>query len=300
MHLPATETSKPGDELSKFKRIGLFDSGVGGLSVMRGLSHLPDADKRSFVYVGDTARCPYGNRPAEEIELFVAQIITWMQRKEVDAIVMACNTSAAVAREVAERVSPVPIFDLIAPTANALAGSTQKIGVMATASTARSQAFSKAIKSIDPAAQVIEYGCPELVPIVESGHIDCDATRQVLAKYTDRLADDGVELVILGCTHFPFLKRELEKVSRNKIEFIDPAQILSGTNGNDRNVDLEIELFVTGNIAGFARTAEICLGYMPVPIHSIVVSDLEACRIGDRFAISNESMTPPVVPSVVQ
>jgi glutamate racemase len=297
VQLPLTQTS---DQLARFKRIGLFDSGVGGLSVLRRLGQLPAADKRSFVYVGDTARCPYGNRPAEEIEMFVAQIITWMQRKEVDAIVMACNTSAAMARAIAERVANVPVFDLIAPTADSLANTKQKIGVMATASTARSQAFSRAIKSINPAAQVIEYGCPELVPIVESGAIDTDATRAVLTKYTDKLAEEGVELVVLGCTHFPFLKRELEKVASPQISFIDPAQILSGTNGNDGDAKLSVELFVTGNIAGFAHTAQICLGYMPVPIHSIALSELEACRIDDRFAISNETMTPPVVPSVVQ
>jgi len=297
VHLPSTAAT---DQLSKCKRIGLFDSGVGGLSVLRRLAQLPGADRRSFVYVGDTARCPYGNRPADEIELFVEQIITWMQRQDVDAIVMACNTSAAMARATAQRVSSVPVFDLIAPTANLLAGSDRKIGVMATASTARSQAFSKAIKAINADAQVIEYSCPELVPIVESGEIDSDVTRSVLAKYADRFEAEGAELVVLGCTHFPFLKRELEKVCQSKIEFIDPAQILSGTNGNDGTAQLTGELYVTGNAAAFAKTAQICLGYIPLPIHAIDISALEACRVDGNFAITNESVTPPVVPSVVQ
>jgi glutamate racemase len=186
-------------------RVGLFDSGVGGLSVLRQLQTFAASGGQdiNFVYFGDTARCPYGNRTAGEISAYVHEIISWLNRQNVDAIVMACNTSAALAHESACASTTVPILDLISPTASYAIQSATKIGVMATASTVRSKAFSKAIQSLNPALEVIEVGCPELVPIVESGRFEDPATSVILSRYIKEFQDQEIDALILGCTHFP-------------------------------------------------------------------------------------------------
>jgi glutamate racemase len=288
------------NQLTRFKRIGLFDSGVGGLSVLRRLAELPESASRSFVYLGDTARCPYGNRSAEEIALFVGQIVKWLQRLEVEAIVMACNTSAAMARTAADNIATVPVFDLIEPTAEAVAELRGRLGVMATASTVRSRAFSNAIAAKNSKADVIEYGCPDLVPFVESGRIETEECNAVLSRYVERLRADAVETVILGCTHFPFLRRSLERLSENHITFVDPAQILSGTTGAERPPEYRCDLYVTGDPASFTRAAQICQGDMPFHSKHIAIEELEACHSGGAFAIPAESIAPSGATPVVQ
>lgn len=287
-------------DLTSFKRIGLFDSGLGGLSVLRRLAELPDANTRSFVYVGDTARCPYGNRDGAEIALFVEQIVQWLLGKNVDAVIMACNTSAAMARAAADAVSTVPVFDLITPTAQHVAHLNGKIGVMATMSTARSAAFSRAIKQINQSAEVVEYGCPDLVPIVESGVIESDASRAILSSYIRRLRSEKVDNVILGCTHFPFLRAQLEKLADGQITFIDPAQILSGTHSSEQLSQYECDLYVTGDRESFAKGAMTCLGDIPFAVQRVSIGELEEAHRARTFAISTDQLSPSVVSTVVQ
>jgi glutamate racemase len=277
----------------------MFDSGLGGLSVLRRLAAVPTAHPRSFVYVADTARCPYGNRHAEEISLFVDQIVSWLLHMRVEAIVMACNTSAAVAKRVAEAVSSVPVYDLIGLTAQAVAGLDERIGVMATVSTSRSQAFSKAILALNAEAQVIEYGCPELVPIVEGGTIHTLEAREILSEYVQRLIEADVRTVILGCTHFPFLRRHLESLAVGRISFVDPAEILSGIISNDP-VESTSDLFVTGESQAFARAARGYLRNIQFETHSISVDALEACRTERVFAMAQDTMAPHAVAASVQ
>lgn len=287
-------------QFSSFKRIGLFDSGVGGLSVLKKLTQLPSGSRRSFVYLGDTARCPYGNRPTEEIALFVHQIVKWLGRQEVDAIVMACNTSAAVARAIADQSASVPVFDLISATAQYVSAAEGTVGIMATASTARSRAFSKAISGLNPDKSVIEYGCPELVPIVETGAIHAPETKPVLNGYIERMRKDGVKNVVLGCTHFPFLRSELEMLAGGDLNFIDPAEILTGIYSNAGNPLDRTELYVTGSPRPFARAAQIALDHMPPMVKRISVDDLEAFIPDYQFAIHREAMVPHAVSTVVQ
>ncbi|HEY9773302.1 MAG TPA: glutamate racemase [Planktothrix sp.] len=287
------------NQLARFRRIGLFDSGVGGLSVLRRLANLPGAQDRSFVYLGDTARCPYGNREPGEISAFVAQIVTWLETKNVDAIIMACNTSAALARAAADSAAKVPVFDLITAASEAAASRRGKIAVMATASTAKSRAFSRTIAEFNANAQVIEFGCPELVLLAESGQIDSPQALSVLTKYVARLQAEEVETVILGCTHYPFFKRQLESIAGSQMTFLDPAQILSGTNSNESAAHLSGDMYVTGNASSFAATAQICLGYMPWTVNSIEITALERCLCDRLFSIPRESVPAPVAAPVV-
>jgi glutamate racemase len=257
-------------------KIGLFDSGVGGLSVLRELQSYAASSGRNieFVYVGDTARCPYGNRPTEEIRLFVEEIVLWLNEQSVDSVIMACNTSAALALPFAKQVSNVPVLDLIGPTASTVLNHATRIGVMATAATVRSRAFSRAFTALNDAAEIVELGCPDLVPIIEAGNIDKPETVPVVRKYVDALKEAKVNAIILGCTHFPFLRKLIQELAGDDIYIIDPAESLTtGSTGvlkrflTEMNSDLALnqdlslntDFYVTGSLAQFNNAASKCL-----------------------------------------
>jgi glutamate racemase len=286
--------------LRNSKRIGLFDSGVGGLSVLKELQGYAASTGRDieFVYVGDTARCPYGNRTAEEIRLFVEEIVLWLNQQKVDAVIMACNTSAALALPYAKLASSVPVIDLIGPTANYISSVATRVGVMATAPTVRSKAFSRAITCLNPQAEVTEIGCPDLVPIIESGNIDAPGTEQVLLKYVDAMKAARVEAIILGCTHFPFLRKHIQKLAGEDIRIIDPAESLTAesigvlkkfineiSNGLEAeelsgnallapDMSFNTRFHVTGAIEQFRLAAGICLGQPITPVHALSLNEL--------------------------
>jgi glutamate racemase len=286
-------------------RVGLFDSGVGGLSVLRQLQTFATSAGQdiNFVYFGDTARCPYGNRTAAEISVYVREIIAWLNRQEVDAIVMACNTSAALAYESARASTTVPVLDLISPTASYAVQSATKIGVMATASTVRSKAFSRAIQSLKPSLEVIEVGCPELVPIIESGRFDEPATSVILSRYIRQFQDQGIDALILGCTHFPFLRDAIQRLSGDKIALIDPAEVLTNGGkgvlqrfvsetaqvdvGRVDDVSFNTEFFVTGDPESFAVSAAKCLGQPISTVNKVPLEHLTKILTAD---VSEETL----------
>jgi glutamate racemase len=310
------------EEYNKPVRFGLFDSGVGGLSVFRRLHQLasvcPD-QQFEFVYVGDTARCPYGNRTPEQIQQFVTQIIAFLANKEVDHVVMACNTSAAVALDHARNISPVPVHDIISPAARYVASNFRRVGVMATQSTANSKAFSKRIQYQAPEAQVFELGCPKLVPLVESGDLYSDNAKGILIEYTNQMEEQQVEAIILGCTHFPFLRRAIRDLLPASIALIDPAELLAQQIAHDLGLQVPKELlsdaiaeihchhastfYTTGSASVFAQTASTCLGKSDaplVPIHNVLGLPLEV--VEGSIMPRRESETPEITPvsNVVQ
>lgn len=256
----------------QIKRIGLFDSGVGGLSILRFLQKqavqldLPV----KFVYFADTARCPYGNRSSDDIRSFVEQIVSFLDSSGVDAIVMACNTSAAVAAHKARELSSAPVHDLIAPTAKYVANQYKRIGVIATATTCQKRAFSNAIWQVNPSCKVLEIAAPDLVPLVESGKLDGPEVEATISKYVDELKAFEADSLIFGCTHFPFLEQAFRRLLPD-INFVDPAvhlgvellgieaiekpQALSDSSVFKKNV-----YFTTGSADAFAMAAERCLG----------------------------------------
>jgi glutamate racemase len=284
------------------KKIGLFDSGIGGLSVLRKLADLSSnalpvnsevqpIRTRQFFYLGDTARCPYGDRSNSEIVSFVNEIISWLTISGAEAIVMACNTSAATSLESARKTFDLPIFDLITPTAHKVADLGLKVGVMATASTIRSKAFSKSIHALSPQLPVVEMACPDLVPLVESGKISEDATISILKGYIEKLRREGVEALILGCTHFPFFAPVLKTLVKDQMILIDPAQVLADlVYADDVRVPFNdsCKLFVTGDAFQFAQTAEICLGYNIGTISSVNVEEVVgSTRLDSVSSLSN-------------
>ncbi|MEM6501113.1 MAG: glutamate racemase [Cyanobacteria bacterium P01_C01_bin.89] len=201
--------------------IGVFDSGAGGLTVLKELERqLPN---EPLLYLGDTARVPYGTRSPEEIVEFARQIIRWMVGRNVKMVVMACNTSSALALDTMRQEFDLPILGLIQPAAALASSRGQRIGVIATPTTAKSHAYRDAIRERSPHTAVWEVGCPEFVPIVEEGRIHHPETLGTVRTYIQPLLDQGIDSLVYGCTHYPHLAPVLDQVLPRAIVRIDPA-----------------------------------------------------------------------------
>src|SRR5258708_27934521 len=186
--------------------LGVFDSGIGGLSVARALfERLP---KESVIYFGDTARVPYGPKSPDTVRRYSAEILAYLLGRGVKAVVVACNTSTAHALGSLKEKSPVPVIGVIEPGARAAVAATRSgnIGVIGTAGTIASGAYERAIKALRPDAKVHGQACPLFVPLVEEGWFDHPATELIARQYVEPLERAGVDVLVLGCTHYPLLK----------------------------------------------------------------------------------------------
>lgn len=205
-------------------RIAIFDSGVGGLTVLRELyRQLPN---ESILYFGDTARLPYGMRSAEEILQFVREIITWAVQQDAKMILMACNTSSALALETVRDEFDIPILGLILPGAQAAVRKGKRIGVIATPATAASNAYRQAIQETDHSVHVWQVGCPEFVPLIEQNRIHDPYTQEVAREYLTPLIQQEIDTLIYGCTHYPHLAPVLRAILPSHIQLVDPAVYL--------------------------------------------------------------------------
>ncbi|MDI6756786.1 MAG: glutamate racemase [Endomicrobiia bacterium] len=203
--------------------LGIFDSGVGGLTVVREIMRrLPG---ESIVYFGDTARVPYGTKSAETIRRYSAQIADFLVAKKVKAIVVACNTASALALSSLRSKYDLPIIGVIEPACRRAAevSSRNKIGVIGTEATVNSRAYPSAIKKISPRAIVAARACPLLVPLVEDGRLLGDITEAVLAEYLEDILKKRIDTLILGCTHYPLLTSAIKKVVGKKVTVVDSA-----------------------------------------------------------------------------
>lgn len=202
-------------------RIGIFDSGVGGLTVLRELyRQLPN---ESILYFGDTARLPYGNRSKDEIVQFVREILSWMMPEKVKMVIMACNTSSALALETVQSEFDVPILGLILPGARAAVRQGRRIGVIATPATAASNAYRHAIQEMNPACRVWQVGCPEFVPLIERNRINDPYTMEVAREYLAPLREQQIDTLVYGCTHYPHLAPVLKAILPSSVDLVDPA-----------------------------------------------------------------------------
>ncbi len=201
--------------------IGIFDSGVGGLTVLRQLyRQLPN---ESIIYFGDTARLPYGIRSQAEILHFVRDILTWMQQQRVKMVIMACNTSSALALDTVREEFNLPILGVILPGARAAVQQGKRIGVIATPATAKSNAYRQAILEIDPDVQVWQVGCPEFVPLIEQNRIQDPYTTDVARSYLEPLIQQQIDTLVYGCTHYPHLEPVLRSLLPSSVKLVDPA-----------------------------------------------------------------------------
>jgi glutamate racemase len=203
--------------------IGIFDSGLGGLTVAREIFQLlPSED---VVYFGDVGRSPYGPRSKEIITQFSRQDTNFLIEQEVKIIVAACNTASSIALEFLQKEYSLQILGVIEPGAVSAVQATRngKIGVIGTMGTIHSNAYAKAIEAIDPKIKVFSMACPLFVPLVEEGYIDKEATFLIAEDYISPLKTTGVDTLILGCTHYPLLKPVIKKVLGDKVNLIDSA-----------------------------------------------------------------------------
>ena len=203
--------------------IGIFDSGIGGLTVTHALFEcLPH---ESTIYFGDTARVPYGPKSPATVRRYSLEILQWLLNQRVKAVVVACNTSSAHAIETLQEHSDVPVIGVIEPGARAAVAATRggPIGVIGTAGTIASGAYRRAIHDLSPAAQVEQVPCPLFVPLVEEGWFDHPAAELIAREYLDPLVAAGTDTMVLGCTHYPPLKPLLARVLGEQVVLIDSA-----------------------------------------------------------------------------
>ena len=204
--------------------IGVFDSGLGGLTVVKELNrHLPN---EKVVYFGDTARVPYGTKSGPTIIRYAREIVRVLLKHKVKMVVVACNTASSLALEALKKEFNVPIVGVIDPGAQKAARITRnkRVGIIATSSTVKSGKYTKRIKQLDPSIDVISSACPLFVPLVEEGWFNNAVTYQVAQQYLSGMKKYKIDTLILGCTHYPLLRDVLRHVMGSRVQLVDSAQ----------------------------------------------------------------------------
>ena len=220
-------------------RFGLFDSGVGGFTVLKKVIQL--CPNTSFIYLADTARLPYGLKTSNEIMQIAEEISSWFSHQNIDAFLVACNTTNAIALDLIKKNLDVPVFDLIGSAASTIHES--RVGVLATPSTVKSKAYTTAILEFNPKTFVIEQPCPEFVPMIEMDKMNSDEFTDIAIGYLQPLLNQKIDSLILGCSHYPLITPLLTKILPSNIKLIDPAEALS----------LKLKLFIDSKISNFSK-----------------------------------------------
>lgn len=203
--------------------IGVFDSGVGGLTVAKEIMH--QIPNERIVYFGDTARVPYGNKSKETITKFSRQIVRFLQTQKVKAIVAACNTASAFALDEIEREVDIPMIGVVKPGVKAALKATRngKIGVIGTEGTIASRIYPQYIKEMNPDANITGKACPLFVPLVEEGLWRDPVTDEIARRYLAELIDIDIDTLVLGCTHYPLIRETIGKVMGKGVVLVNPA-----------------------------------------------------------------------------
>lgn len=253
--------------------IGVFDSGIGGLTVAREIiRQIPD---ERIVYFGDTARVPYGSKSKETIIRYSRQIVRFLLSKNVKAIVIACNTASAYALEALEKECSVPIIGVIHAGAKVAAASTKnkKVGIIGTNATVSSEIYVDYIRSLNDEVEVIQKACPLLVPLVEEGLLHDSVTDEIVSRYVSELKAKYIDTLVLGCTHYPLLRSTIRKIMGDKVCLVNPAY--------ETAIELK-ELLLKNNILNTDKS--------DVSEHEFYVSDM-----ADRFRDFAGSILPDEV-----
>ena len=268
--------------------IGIFDSGVGGLTVYRALhERLPD---EHFVYLGDTARVPYGTKSLSTVERYAIENAKFLEAHGIKLLVVACNTASALALPAIREAVSMPVVGVIEPGARAAVevSGQKQIGVIATEATVQSGAYARAIGKINPDINVIERACPLFVPLAEEGWAETDVARAVAEQYLNDLRKKDVGALVLGCTHYPILRDLISEVIGREIPLIDSgeaaahevksllqsSQLLSLERDCDKERQLCDDLdhfYVTDAAERFAKVAERFLGTAPSVLEAVEV-----------------------------
>ena len=252
----------------KNKAIGVFDSGLGGLTAVKKLKKI--LPNENIVYFGDTLRVPYGNRSPETIRKYAIDDVDFLLSQDVKMIIAACGTVSSVVNNLNKNIN-VPFAEVVTPTANAAFTVTKnkKIGVIGTSATINTGSYKNALKNLDPQIEVFEKDCPLFVPLVENGFIDDQVTTLVAEKYLLPLKNNGIDTLILGCTHYPIIRSTIEKVIGKDVEIIDSGMETAKFAAKKlQNLDLlntsdqkgKCSFFVSDSVESFSKTAKIFLG----------------------------------------
>lgn len=208
------------------KGIGIFDSGLGGLTVLKVLAkRFPN---ESFCYLGDIARLPYGNKSPETIRRYGLQVLAFLKNQNVKAIIIACNSASTMFLGESE-FEGIPLLNVIGPGAAAAIAVAEdnKVAVLGTAATIRSHAYKNTIQELAPEIEVIEQACPLLVPLVEEGMVNDIITEQIASRYLSEIKQKNFKTVILGCTHYPVLREDLKKVLGQDVVLVESGEVLA-------------------------------------------------------------------------
>ena len=269
--------------------IGIFDSGVGGLTVYRALhERLPD---ERFVYLGDTARVPYGTKSLATVERYAIENSLFLESRGIKLLVVACNTASALALPAIRRAVSVDVIGVIEPGARAAveeAGG-KSIGVIATEATVQSRAYSNAIAKLAPSIKVFERACPLFVSLAEEGWAETGVARSVATQYLQEIKENNVGTLVLGCTHYPILRRVIQETMGEGVHLIDSGEAtaravevllktrelargISADRANERHLCDDLDHFyVTDAAERFSRVAERFLGSAPSVLEAVEV-----------------------------
>jgi glutamate racemase len=264
----------------KNRPIGVFDSGIGGLTVLKEIiRELPD---ESTIYLGDTARVPYGIRSPETVTRYSFENTKFLSTKDIKLLVVACNTASSVSLDAIKSITSIPVIGVIEPGAKAAVTATKnkKVAVIGTEATVKSNSYKRAIRAIDEGIEVFGFACPLFVPLVEEGWTEGNIAAMIAAKYLDGIKDEGIDTIVLGCTHYPLLKRVITRIVGEDVNLIDSAIETSGEvktilevldlNREEKGM-LFREFYVTDSPERFLKVGENFLGQKIERIEKIAV-----------------------------
>jgi glutamate racemase len=273
--------------LEKTQPIGVFDSGVGGLTVVKSLwKRFP---QEQIIYFGDTAHLPYGACSSEQIIHFGLDIVDFLLSHTVKAVIAACNTSSSVSLSYLQEKSPVPVFGMIEPAVRGALKKTRnkRVGVLATKATVESGAYERAFQSSDADVQVVTQACPLFVPLVEDGTNERREAYQIARAYLRPLQEADVDTLVFGCTHYPFLAPVIRHIVGDAVQFVDPAEevvcnladILT-LNGQGGKTPQHL-FYASGSVTSFYTVGKGFLGSFPFKVHQISLNNQgkDACHL---------------------
>jgi glutamate racemase len=277
----------------KNKPIGIFDSGVGGLTVFDALARACPAE--SLIYFGDTGRYPYGVRSKRVIVEYSRQIAGFLERQGCKFLVVACNSASSLALEEVRASASVEVIGVIEPGAAAAVRSTSNghVGVIGTEATIRSGSYTRAIHAIQPDIHITSIACPLFVALAEEGFAGKPATRLVAEEYLEPLIAAGVDTLVLGCTHYPLLKSDIADIMGPRVRLIDSAtevarvvgeRLASRNHHNERSAPADYEFYVSDTPERFASVGRRFLGYQVAPVHLVDMEALQSAAAGAESA----------------
>jgi len=259
------------------KPIGIFDSGLGGLTVLKVLSK--ELPKESFIFFGDTAHVPYGNKSKENIKTFSNAIIKFLLKYSVKMIVVACNTVSAVALSDIQKTSNIPIIGVISPLKSYLKAHSRykKIGIIGTENTINSKAYSKVIHNYNSKIEIYSLACPLFVPLIEEGLENHRIAYIIAEEYLQPFLNKKLDLLILGCTHYPIIKTTIKSILSNKTIIIDSATItasevkkyINNNNLYSKNKKQKIRAYVSDKPKQFQKNSAKFLGNQILDVQKV-------------------------------